>query len=66
VMAYDYFTAICHRLQYIVIMSHRVCAIMIVGTWMGNCGHAFVLTFLTLSYPTVAQLRWTIFSVIFR
>ncbi|XP_008517092.2 putative olfactory receptor 10D4 [Equus przewalskii] len=51
VMAYDRFSAICHPLRYTVIMNHRVCTIMTLGTWMGSCLHASVLTFLIFKLP---------------
>ncbi|XP_004427233.2 PREDICTED: putative olfactory receptor 10D4 [Ceratotherium simum simum] len=51
VMAYDRFAAICHPLRYTVIMNHRVCTIMTLGTWMGSCLHASVLTFLVFKLP---------------
>ncbi|XP_058400455.1 putative olfactory receptor 10D4 [Diceros bicornis minor] len=51
VMAYDRFAAICHPLRYTVIMNHRVCSIMTLGTWMGSCLHASVLTFLVFKLP---------------
>ncbi|XP_032213997.1 putative olfactory receptor 10D4 [Mustela erminea] len=52
VMAYDRFVAICYPLRYMVIMNHRVCAILATGTWMGGCVHTIILTSLTfqLSY----------------
>ncbi|XP_057606689.1 putative olfactory receptor 10D4 [Hippopotamus amphibius kiboko] len=51
VMAYDRFAAICHPLRYTVIMSHRVCTIMTLGTWTGSCLHASVLTYLVFKLP---------------
>ncbi|XP_070482758.1 putative olfactory receptor 10D4 [Equus przewalskii] len=51
VMAYDRFAAICHPLRYTVIMNHRLCTIMTLGTWMGSCLHASVLTFLIFKLP---------------
>ncbi|XP_046494395.1 putative olfactory receptor 10D4 [Equus quagga] len=51
VLAYDRFAAICHPLRYTVIMNHRVCTIMALGTWMGSCLHASVLTFLIFKLP---------------
>ncbi|XP_045873515.1 putative olfactory receptor 10D4 [Meles meles] len=51
VMAYDRFAAICHPLRYTVVMNPRVCAVMTLGTWMGSCLHASVLTFLIFKLP---------------
>nr|XP_055161271.1 LOW QUALITY PROTEIN: olfactory receptor 958-like [Nyctereutes procyonoides] len=52
VMAYDRFAAICHPLRYIfIIMNRRVCTIMTLGTWVGSCLHAAVLTFLIFHLP---------------
>uniref|UniRef100_H0XXN0 G-protein coupled receptors family 1 profile domain-containing protein n=1 Tax=Otolemur garnettii TaxID=30611 RepID=H0XXN0_OTOGA len=50
-MAYDRFAAICHPLRYTVIMSHRVCSVMMLGTWLGSCLHACVLTCLVFKLP---------------
>ncbi|XP_008561574.1 PREDICTED: putative olfactory receptor 10D4 [Galeopterus variegatus] len=51
VMAYDRFVAICHPLQYTVIMSHRVCTTLTLATWLGASLHASVLTFLVFKLP---------------
>ncbi|KAM9633134.1 olfactory receptor 10D1B-like [Trichechus inunguis] len=47
VMAYDCFVAICYPLLYIVIMSHRVCAILAMGTSFFGCIQATFLTTVT-------------------
>jgi olfactory receptor len=51
VMAYDRFVAICHPMQYTVIMNHRVCTCLTVGTWLGGCLHGSILTFLIFKLP---------------
>nr|XP_035969837.1 olfactory receptor 149-like [Halichoerus grypus] len=50
-MAYDRFVAICHPLRYTVTMSHRVCAILAVGTSFFGCIQATFLTALTFQLP---------------
>ncbi|KAM9633600.1 olfactory receptor 10D1B-like [Trichechus inunguis] len=51
VMAYDCFVAICYPLLYIVIMSHRVCAILAMGTSFFGCIQATFLTTVTFQLP---------------
>ncbi|XP_010596249.1 olfactory receptor 10D1B-like [Loxodonta africana] len=51
VMAYDCFVAICYPLRYRVIMSHRVCAILAMGTSFFGCIQAIFLTTLTFQLP---------------
>ncbi|XP_054443538.1 olfactory receptor 149 [Pteronotus mesoamericanus] len=51
VMAYDRFVAICHPLRYRMIMSHRVCAVLAVGTSFFGCVQATFLTTLTFRLP---------------
>ncbi|XP_049634326.1 olfactory receptor 149-like [Suncus etruscus] len=51
VMAYDRFVAICYPLRYSVIMSHRVCVVLALGTSLSGCVQAIFLTALTFQLP---------------
>ncbi|KAM9633534.1 olfactory receptor 10D1B-like [Trichechus inunguis] len=51
VMAYDRFVAICYPLCYKVIMSHRVCAILAMGTSFFGCIQATFVTTITFQLP---------------
>ncbi|NXT13474.1 O1020 protein, partial [Prunella fulvescens] len=52
VMAYDRFAAVCNPLLYQVIMSRRLCVLMVVGSYLSGCinctiqtGFTFTLSF---------------------
>ncbi|KAM6449143.1 olfactory receptor 10D3-like [Liasis olivaceus] len=51
VMAYDRYVAICHPLQYLIIMNQKVCAILAAGIWVTSSFHATILTTLTFTLP---------------
>ncbi|XP_020007062.2 olfactory receptor 10D3-like [Castor canadensis] len=51
VMASDCFVAICHPMQYMVIMNQKLYTCLTVGTWLGGCLHGSILTFLTFKLP---------------
>ena len=49
VMAYDRFVAICHPLHYTVIMSARLCGLLVLVSWVINVLHSFLQTLMVLS-----------------
>ncbi|KAM9121542.1 olfactory receptor 10G6-like [Pangshura tecta] len=51
VMAYDRFLAICKPLHYSVIMNHRTCLCLAVGTLLGGSLHSTLLIALTFQLP---------------
>ncbi|XP_067414474.1 olfactory receptor 4E2-like [Emydura macquarii macquarii] len=51
VMAYDRYVAICHPLQYPMVMSMRVCTWLVGSLWSGATVHSLVQTVLTVRLP---------------
>ncbi|NP_001375830.1 olfactory receptor family 7 subfamily A member 60 [Canis lupus familiaris] len=48
VMAYDRFVAICHPLQYMVIMNPRLCGLLLLVSWITNVLHSLLQTSIVL------------------
>ncbi|XP_020940728.1 olfactory receptor 2T6 [Sus scrofa] len=54
-MAYDRYVAICTPLRYPVVMSHRVCWVILTTSWFGGALDSFLLTPITMSLPFCAS-----------
>ncbi|XP_007957159.2 olfactory receptor 2T2-like [Orycteropus afer afer] len=50
-MAYDRYVAVCNPLQYPLLMNHRICLFMVIGSWVGGSLDGFILTPVTMSFP---------------
>ncbi|XP_049636597.1 olfactory receptor 2AG1-like [Suncus etruscus] len=50
-MAYDRYVAICHPLNYMVLMRPKICWLMVAISWMLASLSAFVYTLYTMHYP---------------
>ncbi|XP_058389436.1 olfactory receptor 2T1 isoform X1 [Diceros bicornis minor] len=50
-MAYDRYVAICNPLRYPVLMSRKVCWMIIASSWFGGSLDGFLLTPITMSFP---------------
>ncbi|XP_054850337.1 olfactory receptor 1509-like [Eublepharis macularius] len=51
IMAYDRYIAICHPLQYMSLMSLKVCTWLVGALWVGATVHSVVQTVLTVQLP---------------
>ncbi|EHH15854.1 hypothetical protein EGK_02008, partial [Macaca mulatta] len=60
-MAYDRYVAICNPLRYPVLMSRRVCLLMVVSSWLGGSLNASIQTSLTLQFPYCGSRKVTHF-----
>lgn len=54
-MAYDRYVAICSPLTYTILMSHRVCWVIVASSWFGGALDSFILTPTTMSLPFCAS-----------
>ncbi|KAI5168036.1 Olfactory Receptor 2T2 [Manis pentadactyla] len=50
-MAYDRYVAVCNPLRYPLLMTHRICLLMVVASWIGGSLDGFLLTPFTMSFP---------------
>ncbi|XP_047374292.1 olfactory receptor 4B1-like [Sciurus carolinensis] len=51
VMAYDRYVAICKPLHYMNIISHQVCHMLVVGSWLGGFIHSIMQVLVTVPLP---------------
>ncbi|XP_028714791.1 olfactory receptor 7A17-like [Peromyscus leucopus] len=56
-MAYDRYVAICHPLHYTVIMSPRLCALMVLASWIMNILHSTTQSLMTLRLSFCTDLE---------
>ncbi|EFB29294.1 hypothetical protein PANDA_020184, partial [Ailuropoda melanoleuca] len=53
-MSYDRYVAICNPLRYPVLMSRKVCLLIVVAAWLGGSIDGFLLTPVTMQFPFCA------------
>ncbi|KAM4855426.1 olfactory receptor 7A10-like [Urocitellus parryii] len=56
-MAYDRFVAICHPLHYMVIMNHRLCVLLVLGSWVVSVLHALLQSLMVLQLSFYTDLE---------
>ncbi|XP_010965263.1 olfactory receptor 2Z1 [Camelus bactrianus] len=54
-MSYDRYVAVCHPLQYPVLMRRQVCLVMVGSSWLAGVLNASVQTSITLHFPYCAS-----------
>jgi olfactory receptor len=54
-MSYDRYVAVCHPLQYPVLMRHQVCLLMMGFSWLAGVLNACIQTSITLHFPYCAS-----------
>ncbi|XP_008828664.1 olfactory receptor 7A17-like [Nannospalax galili] len=57
VMAYDRFVAICHPLHYTIIMSHRLCGLLVLVSWIMSVSHALLQSLMVLRLAFCTDLE---------
>uniref|UniRef100_G3VMY0 Olfactory receptor n=1 Tax=Sarcophilus harrisii TaxID=9305 RepID=G3VMY0_SARHA len=54
-MSYDRYVAICHPLRYPILMSRKVCLLIVAAAWLGGSVDGFLLTPITMQFPFCAS-----------
>ncbi|XP_062969229.1 olfactory receptor 7A10-like [Cynocephalus volans] len=57
VMAYDRFVAICHPLNYMVIMNHWLCVLLVLLSWVMSVLHSLLQSFMVLRLSFCTDLE---------
>ncbi|XP_073077730.1 olfactory receptor 2M3-like isoform X1 [Manis javanica] len=50
-MAYDRYVAICHPLRYSTLMSHKICGLMVISSWIVGSLDGIIVIIVALSFP---------------
>ncbi|ELW67441.1 olfactory receptor 2T27 [Tupaia chinensis] len=54
-MSYDRYVAICHPLRYPVLMSRKICLLIVAAAWLGGSADGFLLTPVIMQFPFCAS-----------
>ncbi|XP_045296930.1 olfactory receptor 2M4-like [Leopardus geoffroyi] len=57
IMAYDRYVAVCHPMQYPVLMNWQVCSLLALASWMGGVADSVMDVGMVLSFPCCHSLE---------